>query len=228
MDNGRLLLENGYPLTDHQLEQFSRYCELLREWNGKFNLTAITDPRQIYIRHFLDCLLLTEYELKGTLCDIGSGAGFPGVVLKIACPELAVTLLEPNNKKVRFLNELTSQLALEGITALPVRAEEYAHEHFQQADYAVSRAVAPLNILVELALPSVKTGGHFLAAKGPKASEEIALAAHGIELLGGTISSAREFRLPDGSVRVIIDILKTAPTNPKYPRQYGQIKKKPL
>ena len=219
--------DNGIQMSDKQIEQFELYANLLVEWNEKFNLTAITEKDDIYIKHFLDCLILQQYPLDGTVCDIGTGAGFPAIVLKIAIPQLDITMLEPNGKKVTFLNEVIRQLDLHDIRAINVRSEEYAMENRECFDVVTARAVAPMNILSELAMPLVKVGGHFISMKGPKAEEELSQ-TKAVELLGGAINSVRFFTLNNDSTRVIIDIVKIKETTRKYPRNYSQIKKKPL
>ena len=219
------IIGNLVDLNDRQNEQFEQYYRLLKEWNEKFNLTAITERDDVFMRHFYDSLLLLEFITpEATLADIGTGAGFPGIPLKIALPELQVTLVEATDKKCRFLNEVISQLELSGIETVNARAEEYKGQY----DYVTARAVAALNILAELCLPLVKVGGHFLAMKGPKAGEELDEAHKAIKKLGGTVDSFQKVTLPTGDVRIIIDIRKERETPPGYPRRYAQIKKKPL
>lgn len=223
-----LLAQEKIELTALQIEQLETYADMLIEWNQKFNLTAILNKEEIYTKHFLDSLLLIKYSLSGSLCDVGTGAGFPGIVLKIALPELKVTLLEPNNKKITFLNHVITTLGLKDITAINQRSEDYAREHFQQFDYVTSRAVAALNILDELCLPLTKVNGHFLVMKGPKVFEELQQAERGIKLLSGKVEKTDQFNISDEQTRFIVDIVKTNNTDKKYPRNYSQIKKKPL
>ena len=223
-----LLVKENIELSDYQIRQFENYCDLLIEWNKKFNLTAITDRQDVYVKHFLDCMMLNNYQLHGRLADVGTGAGFPGIVLKITNPDLDIVLLEPNNKKIMFLNEVISQLNLTGIKAVNQRSEDFAADHFESFDYVTSRAVAALNILDELCLPLVKVGGHFLAMKGPKANEELQLAQNGIEILGGQVKSVQQNGLANDNCRIIIDVEKGNHCLRKYPRNFSQIKKKPL
>ncbi len=223
-----LLGKENIILNETQLQQLRQYCLFLQQYNEKVNLTAITGTDEIYQKHFLDCLLLGHHcKPQGKLVDVGSGAGFPGVILKIFDPQLDVTLLEPIGKKALFLRQLCELLSLE-VRVENRRAEEYVRDHREEFDYVTARAVASLNILSELCIPLLKTGGHFLAMKGPKANQEIEEAANALKILHTEISSVRNFELPDEQQRVIIDMVKKQPTALKYPRAYGQIKKKPL
>ena len=218
----------GLQLNDNQLQQFTRYYEMLIEWNEKFNLTSITGREDIYVKHFYDSILPSLYrDLKGSLADVGSGAGFPGIPLKIMYPDLEVTLIEPTGKRCTFLNEVISQLSLDKITVVNMRSEDYARENVR-FDFVTARAVAELNILTELCLPLVKTDGHFIVMKGPKAYQELENASRAIRVLGGTVREVREIPLSSDQTRVLIDIQKTSEHDPKYPRNYSQIKKKPL
>jgi len=213
-------------LTDVQREQFSRYYELLREWNEKINLTTITEKKDVYLKHFYDSVILDElYDLRGSLCDVGSGAGFPGIPLKIVKPELSVVLMEPIKKRCVFLETVIRELHLEGISVVNARAEEYKGQKF---DYTTARAVAALNILAELCLPLTKKDGHFLAMKASKAAEELETAQNAIKILGGKVAETREITLSDDISRVIINIEKVKGTPAGYPRRYALIKKKPL
>ena len=222
-----LLLKHNMPITDRQLQQLELFADLLIQWNERFNLTAITERQEIYLKHFADCLLLNRYPLGSRLVDVGTGAGFPAVVLKISNPDLQVTMLEPNNKKVTFLNEVIAQLQLQGIEAVGQRSEDYARDHYESFDVVTSRAVAALNVLSELCLPLVRVGGHFLAMKGPRGPEELQESANALRKLGGRAVAVDSYQLDEQS-RLIIDIIKTEATNRKYPRNYSQIKKKPL
>lgn len=213
-------------LSARQISQFERYAELLVEWNQKINLTAITDMEDIYVKHFYDSLLLEFFfHPQESLCDVGSGAGFPGLPLALHNDAIQITLMEPIEKKCLFLRTAVEQLGLNNVEVLNVRAESYKEKLFK---YVVSRAVAPLNILSELCLPLVDVNGHFIAMKGPKAFEEAEEARKGIEILGGQIDSMHEARLPNGQTRICIDIVKLKPTASKYPRLYSKIKKNPL
>jgi len=228
MSLSSLLETSKIELNAEQISQLERYGDLLIEWNEKFNLTAITEKEEIYVKHFLDCLILTNYQLSGKLADVGTGAGFPAIVLKIACPQLSITMLEPNNKKISFLNEVIRQLGLKDIVAVNQRAEDFAREHYEEFDFVTSRAVASLNILSELCLPLLKIHGHFLAMKGPRGQEELQQAAKGIARLSGVVLNVDSYQLADQQQRLVIDLTKDQPTNRKYPRNYSQIKKKPL
>ncbi len=229
MNYKELFANNGIQFTDLQLSQLDQYAKLLVEWNEKFNLTAITNEEDIYVKHFLDSILLAKnYNTAGSLCDVGTGAGFPGLVLKIYLPDLNVTLLEPNGKRVTFLNEVIRQLDLKGIETVNERAEDFGKKNFEKYDFATARAVAALNILSELCIPLVKVGGHFLAMKGPKGYQELKEAEKAIRTLACETASIQSFGLGEDNTRVIIDIIKKDHTPSKYPRNYGQIKKKPL
>ena len=228
MELREIFLSNNIEVTDRQLQQFERYADLLIEWNEKFNLTSITGREDIYVKHFYDSILPSLYhDLKGSLVDVGSGAGFPGIPLKIMYPDLEVTLIEPTGKRCTFLNEVISQLSLDKITVVNMRSEDYARENVR-FDFVTARAVAELNILTELCLPLVKTNGHFIVMKGPKAYQELENASRAIRVLGGTVREVREIPLSSDQTRVLIDIQKTSEHDPKYPRNYSQIKKKPL
>ena len=228
MELREIFLSNNIEVTNRQLQQFERYADLLIEWNEKFNLTSITRREDIYVKHFYDSILPSLYrDLKGSLADVGSGAGFPGIPLKIMYPDLEVTLIEPTGKRCTFLNEVISQLSLDKITVVNMRSEDYARENVR-FDFVTARAVAELNILTELCLPLVKTDGHFIVMKGPKAYQELENASRAIRVLGGTVREVREIPLSSDQTRVLIDIQKTSEHDPKYPRNYSQIKKKPL
>ena len=216
-----------FDLSQEQIEQFDEYCLLLQQWNEKMNLTAITETDEIYEKHFLDCLLSLSEEVKGRVIDVGSGAGFPGVVWKIARPELEVVLLEPTGKRVTFLNEVIRKLNLKGITTVNKRAEDYVSEVRESFDVVTARAVANLPVLSELCLPLVKVGGCFLAMKGAAGKEEAEAARNAIRLLGGK-TEAVEYLTLNGAGRYNIRIRKEKATDLKYPRRYYRIKKKPL
>ncbi|MDI9539970.1 MAG: 16S rRNA (guanine(527)-N(7))-methyltransferase RsmG [Bacillota bacterium] len=229
MDYNKFFLNHQIEMTEEQLKQLDIYADLLIEWNKKFNLTAITNKEDIYVKHFLDCLLLGKmFNLTDNLIDIGTGAGFPGLVLKIYNPDLEVCLLEPNNKKISFLNEVIATLKLKKISTSNQRAEDFAKENFEKFKFATARAVSSLNILSELCLPLVKIDGHFLAMKGPKGYQELKQAENAIVTLGAEVYKISEFDLTHDNRRLIIDLKKINHTPDKYPRNYGQIKKKPL
>lgn len=216
-------------LSDRQADQFCRYCELLLEKNQVMNLTAIREPDKVATLHFLDCMALlnvTDFREKSVV-DVGCGAGFPGLPLKIAEPSIHLTLLDSLNKRVVWLrDELLPALDVEA-DCVSGRAEEYAAAHREQYDIATSRAVARLNLLAELCLPLVRPGGYFLAMKGQDAAEEVQEAERAIRTLGGRVERIWEYPVEDAVHRVVV-IKKVANTPAKYPRQFAKIKKQPL
>jgi 16S rRNA (guanine527-N7)-methyltransferase len=214
----------------HQ-ETFKIYLKELLEWNKKFNLTAITDPEEIRTKHFEDSLaLLQVIDLTSqSVIDVGAGAGFPGIPIKIVRPEIKLTLLEATRKKVEFLKHIVSALALKDVEIIWGRAEDIAKEKRESFDIAVSRAVAKLNVLCEYCLPFVKVGGTFASYKEEKVEEEIEEAKEAVEILGGKFIEAKKIRLPDSAiVRTMVIIEKISPTPAKYPRRAGIAKKRPL
>ena len=220
----------GIALTGPMLDALDQYAEILVEYNQKVNLTAITDSEGIEDKHFADSLLLANLpETAGKLVDVGTGAGFPGVVAKIFKPELQLTLMEPTGKRVEFLKYVCAQLGLSGVEFAKERAEEAARKVWrEQFDVATARGVAALPMLSEYCLPLVKVGGVFLAMKGPGAAEELAESGGALKKLGGKGSGVAEFHLPGGDVRNIIRIKKISQTPPVYPRNGGKIAKSPL
>lgn len=220
----------GIALTGPMLDALDQYAEILVEYNQKVNLTAITDPEGIEDKHFADSLLLANLpETAGKLVDVGTGAGFPGVVAKIFKPELQLTLMEPTGKRVEFLKYVCAQLGLSGVEFAKERAEEAARKVWrEQFDVATARGVAALPMLSEYCLPLVKVGGVFLAMKGPGAAEELAESGAALKKLGGKGSGVAEFHLPGGDARNIIRIKKISQTSPAYPRNGGKIAKSPL
>lgn len=222
----------GIFLGEEQLEQFDSYCRLLLEWNEKMNLTAIREPEQILVKHFVDSLALlkfTELPQGAKLIDVGTGAGFPGLPLKIARPDLELTLLDSLNKRLVFLRAVCGELGVKA-KVIHSRAEEGGKlpDLRQKFDAAVSRAVASLNLLAEYCLPFVKVGGVFLAAKGPQVDEELSQARNAVQLLGGGIERVEEYFLPDGSGRTLVAVRKEKATPALYPRHGSKIAKKPL
>jgi len=220
-------------LSSKQLEQFEIYQRTLAERNRVMNLTAITEADEVAVRHFLDSLsLLQAADFHGKrLIDIGTGAGFPGLPLKIAEPTLEVTLLDSLGKRVAFLEEVCGLLGLTDVKCVHGRAEEWVKTSGERAgyDYAASRAVARLDVLSELALPYVRVGGAFLAMKTSHAEEEIRDAQRGIGLLGGEIETYHDYSLPDtDAAHRIVVIRKVAPTPERYPRRFARIQKQPL
>ena len=217
-------------LTGTQLDLLDKYAELLVSYNEKVNLTAITSPEGIEDRHFADSLLFAaQPEVQGKLVDVGTGAGFPGIVAKIYKPDLELTLMEPTGKRVDFLRYACAELGLTGVEFAKERAEEAARKVWrEQFDVATARGVAALPMLSEYCLPLVKVGGVFLAMKGPGAAEELAESGAALKKLGGKGSGVAEFHLPGGDVRNIIRIKKISQTPPVYPRNGGKIAKSPL
>ena len=205
------------------------YAQYLVQYNEKVNLTAITDPEGIEDRHFIDSLLLAmQPEMRGDAVDVGTGAGFPGVVAKLYRPEIAMTLMEPTGKRVEFLRSLCERLGIEA-QLVKERAEEAARKRWrEQFDVATARAVAALPALAEYCLPLVKVGGVFIAMKGASAREEAETARRAAEKLGGELADVRAFTLPDGSARSLLVYRKVRPTPPVYPRNGGKIAKSPL
>ena len=225
------VLRAALPLDETALRRFRRYYELLEEWNRVMNLTAISGEEEVARLHFLDCAALTALpELRGPLViDVGTGAGFPGLVLKILRPELELTLLDSLEKRVRFLAAVCGELGFGDVRCLHARAEEAPAELRESFDLTCSRAVARLNLLTELCLPFVKVGGVFIAMKGPEAEEELQEARRGIRLLGGTPLRVADCAVPGTELRhKAVLIRKTEATPAKYPRKWGQIKKQPL
>ena len=220
----------GIALSAQQLEQLDRYAQLLVDYNQKVNLTAITAPQGIEDRHFADSLLLAaQPEVQGALVDVGTGAGFPGIVAKIYKPGLALTLMEPTGKRVEFLRYACAELGLQGVEFAKERAEEAARKAWRERyDLAAARAVAALPALCEYCLPLVRVGGVFLALKGPDAPEELAASASALRKLGGRAAGTRDFTLPDGSARTLVLCQKISQTPTVYPRNGGKIAKKPL
>lgn len=222
------LLEE-YGLSSNQIIKFERYLSLLLEWNEKFNLTAITDKDQIEEKHFIDSIYLNKYvELKGkSLIDIGSGAGFPGIPLAIIEPELKVTLLESNGKKVTFLKEVVSELKLTNVQVIQGRAEELGTR--EKYDIVTARAVKELNVLLEISFYLLKVGGSFVAYKSSNIDNEINNAKHAFKCLGINDYKKFDYCLPKSKdIRVLLEILKEKPTQKKYPRHYSEISKQPL
>lgn len=218
----------GFYLTEEQLNKFENYYEILKNFNSKFNLTAITEKREVYIKHFVDSIFTVKKLNCGNLLDVGSGGGFPAIPIKIMCENLTVTMLEATKKKCEFLRTVIKELKLENTFVFNGRAEEFAfNENFREKfDYCTARAVARLNILSEYCLPFVKKGGKFIALKGD-AKEELEEAKNAIKILGGKVIKENDFVL-EGAKRNIIEIQKVNNTEKKYPRSNGKIRKKPL
>ena len=243
MDLNKSVNEFGIELTEKQLNQFEEYFHLLIEWNEKMNLTAITEREDVYLKHFLDSLSIVKVfpSLNETvnsgefsLIDVGTGAGFPGIPLKILFPNANVTLMDSLNKRITFLNEVVNTLNLNesgSIECIHARAEELAQnkEYREQYDLVVSRAVANLSTLTEYCLPFAKVSGYFIPYKSEKAGEEIAAAGNAIFLCGGTLKKEVSFVLPGSDLkRSLIIIEKRQNTAKKYPRKAGMPAKNPL
>ncbi|MGX6971453.1 16S rRNA (guanine(527)-N(7))-methyltransferase RsmG [Vagococcus bubulae] len=229
------LEKQGIVLSDKQMNQFELYFKRLVEWNEKINLTAIVDKKEVYLKHFYDSLTLaferdmTKEGLR--LCDVGSGAGFPSIPLKIVFPNMTISIVDSLNKRIKFLTELTTELGLDKVNLYHSRAEDFGQNKLyrESFDVVTARAVARLNVLAELCLPLVKQGGQFLAMKAAKSEEELLEAKKAIALLGGKVVAEREVSLPiTYDERFIIEIDKKKQTPNKYPRKAGLPNKKPL
>ena len=208
-----------------------RYGELLLETNKVMNLTAITEPRDVAALHFLDsAALLTLEDFHGkSVVDVGTGAGFPGLPLRILEPTIRLTLLDSLGKRVQFLESVCRELGLTDVSCIHGRAEEFAGAHRESYDLAVSRAVAALPVLCELCLPLVRPGGKFLAMKSVESDQELASAGHAIAILGGAVAAVRDYVIPGTQVRHRLIIVEKAKKTPeKYPRMFAKIKKNPL
>ena len=236
MYNSSLMISDaerlGVSLTDEQLSRFEKLSDLLVEQNKTMNLTAITDPDGIAVKHFADSIsVLTAAEMPqgAKVLDVGTGAGFPGIPLLIMRPDLDLTMIDSTAKKLKYVENTVNELGLTA-TTLHTRAEEagQSKEYREKFDIVCSRAVAALNVLCEYCLPFVKQNGLFIAMKGAKAQEEIDGAKSAIKLLGGKIIAEKSFSLSDGGERTLVVIKKISQIPPKYPRPSAQIAKKPL
>lgn len=222
----------GITLSEIQLKQFYNYMNLLIEWNKKINLTAITEPNEIILKHFVDSLTISKYISDETrVVDVGTGAGFPGIPLKIYRQDIEITLLDSLQKRINFLDEVIRELNLEKIETIHSRVEDFGKDkkYREKFDIATSRAVANLATLSEYLLPLVKVGGKVISMKGSLIEEELENSKNAIKILGGKIEKVDEFNLPNSDISrniVLIDKIKETPN--KYPRKAGEPSKKPL
>ncbi|MED3561123.1 16S rRNA (guanine(527)-N(7))-methyltransferase RsmG [Bacillus xiapuensis] len=229
-----MLGEKGITLSSRQLEQFETYYETLVEWNEKMNLTAITEKSDVYLKHFYDSITAGfYYDFTKTfhLCDVGAGAGFPSIPLKIAFPQIKVTIVDSLNKRISFLNHLANVLKLENVQFIHDRAETFGvNPHYRESfDVVTARAVARMSVLSELCLPLVKVGGHFIAMKAAHAKEELEAGQKAITTLGGKLENVFTLTLPmEESERNILVIKKEKQTPKKYPRKPGTPGKMPI
>ncbi len=223
--------ELGINLTEEHLDQLDKYCNFLLEYNTHTNLTAIKEEEQVYLKHFYDSLTFIkaiDVKKHNNLLDIGTGAGFPGMVLKIVFPHLEVTLLDSNNKKINFLKELTMKLGLTKVNFFHGRAEDFCQKNREKFDIVTARAVTNMTALTELCLPLTKINGYFIALKGSN-QEELEESMYAIKVLGGILEETINFELPyDCGERNILRILKQKNTPKEYPRRYEKIVKNPL
>ena len=218
----------GLTISLEQIDQFKRYKDLLLEWNEKMNLTAITEEEEVWEKHFFDSILpFVNCEFK-TLCDVGSGAGFPGIPVKIVKPEIEITLVEPLQKRCKFLETVVKELGLANVKIENKRAEDFVKEKREYFDCVSARAVARLSILAELCMPLVKMNGTMIALKGKNGHEELEVAKKAVSMLGMKLEREEVDSLENQATRVNLYFRKVKHTPSKYPRAYGQIKKKPL
>lgn len=227
------LSEHGITLTAKQQQQFQTYYDMLVSWNDKMNLTSITEEHEVYLKHFYDSIATSFYTnltKELTICDVGAGAGFPSIPLKIIFPNLKVTIVDSLNKRIHFLNQLAEALELDNVSFVHDRAETYGKGDYRASyDIVTARAVARLSVLSELCLPLVKKGGHFIALKSSKGEEELEEARFGIGVLGGKVLDTISYELPeDAGERQMIIIDKRSQTPKKYPRKPGTPNKSPL
>lgn len=221
--------ENDFHIEEDVIDEFYLYMRNLIEWNQKINLTAIKDEREIVIKHFIDSILVSKYLTGDRILDLGSGAGFPGIPLKIVNKGLDVTLIDSVNKKVNFMKDSIDKIGLKNIDAFHTRAEDLAHEseYREQFDTVVSRAVANMTTLVEYMIPFVRVGGKCLCLKGPNCEDEINSAKNAIRKLGGKIEEVIEYKI-DNNDRCLVVINKIRNTEQIYPRKLGKPLKEPL
>ena len=228
----KYLNELQIKLNEKQKDQFYKYMNMLIEWNEKINLTAIVEPKEVILKHFVDSLTISKYiERNSYIADVGTGAGFPGIPLKILRDDIKVVLVDSLNKRIKFLDEIINKLELKNIKAIHSRAEEFGQnvEYREQFNIVTSRAVANLSTLSEYLMPLAKVGGKCLCMKGPEIEEEVNNGKIAIKILGGTITNIYKFNLPQSEIgRTIVEITKKDKTNKKYPRKAGLPSKEPL
>ena len=228
----KYLREINIEIEDEKINKFYKYMNLLIEWNEKINLTAITEQKDIIVKHFVDSLTISKYlEKDESVVDIGTGAGFPGIPLAIINQANKFTLVDSLNKRINFLNDVKEKIELKNITTIHSRAEEFGQNKIyrEKFDIAVSRAVAKLNVLVEYLLPTIKVGGKIICMKGSKIKEELDEAKFAVKELGGNIKYQEEFLLPETDIKrniIIIEKIKNTPK--KYPRKSGMPSRQPL
>lgn len=220
----------GLTFSPQVVENLLRFSSLLLEKNKVMNLTAITEPEEVVTRHFLDCAALAPYLSAGkTVLDVGTGAGFPGLPLAILCPDVSFVLLDALRKRIDFLNDVIQELGLQNCTAVHARAEDFAKEHRESFDFAVSRAVADLRVLSELSLPMVRVGGRFLSMKAEDCAEEIRSAMHAFAELGAGSPQLVHYQVPSSGVqRALVCVKKEMQTPAQYPRRFKKIQNSPL
>ncbi len=228
----KYLKEINIELKKEQTEKFYKYMNLLLEWNEKINLTAITEPEEVILKHFVDSLTISKYIEKGSkLVDMGTGAGFPGIPLKILREDIEITLADSLNKRINFLNEVIKELNLKNIQTVHTRAEEFGKnkKYRESFDIATSRAVANLSTLSEYLIPLVKPNGKVICMKGSEVKEEVEMAKKAIEILGGKIEQEESFNLPNSDMKRNVIIIKKVKNTPaKYPRKPGMPAKEPI
>lgn len=227
------LQEKGFTITEKQQKQFAIYYETLVEWNKLMNLTAVTEKEEVYLKHFFDSITPSfyyDFTKVQSICDVGAGAGFPSIPLKIMFPHLEVTIVDSLNKRINFLNHLSVELGLTNVRFIHDRAETFGKGEYRESfDVVTARAVARLSVLSELCLPLVKKGGHFIALKGAQGEIEVEEGLFAISILGGEVIHNHPLTLPEeDSMRYILDIEKKRQTPKKYPRKPGTPNKEPL
>lgn len=219
----------GIEVTDEEISKLEKYADLLKEWNEKINLTAITEKEQVFLKHFYDSLTLVKIinlDKVDNLCDLGTGAGFPGLVLKIFFPQLKLTLVDALNKRINFLDVVVKELSLENVTLVHARAEEYGKDHRESFDVVTARALSSFPILLEYSASLLKVHGHLIAMRGLDDSSD---GIDALKVLNLKINNVLEFKLPfEESNRTLVDVIKVDKTLQKYPRRYAEIKKKTL